>query len=61
MKMKHYVAVLGLSGLSLAFTQAQAETVVEEIRASGRRALALAIDVTSAADRERMIQETLST
>ena len=41
--------------------QAQAETVVEEIRASGRRALALAIDVTSAADRERMIQETLST
>ena len=27
MKMKHYVAVLGLSGLSLAFTQAQAETV----------------------------------
>ena len=41
--------------------QAQAEIVAEEIRASGGQALALAIDVTSATDRERMIGETLAT
>ena len=39
----------------------RAETVAEEVRGIGRRALALTIDVASSADRQRMLDSTLST
>src|SRR5262249_55024841 len=39
---------------------AQAAAVAEEIRALGRRALPMTIDVASASDRERMVAATLA-
>jgi NAD(P)-dependent dehydrogenase (short-subunit alcohol dehydrogenase family) len=38
----------------------QAEAAAAEIRAAGRRALPLVVDVTSAADREHMVADTLA-
>lgn len=54
---------LAHDGMDVAVADRQgelAELLAADIRATGRRALAIAIDVTSAADRQRMIDTTLA-